>query len=48
VAQRAGVNRLLIGHFSSKYEKLDLFEQEAKEIFPKTELAMEGVTYRVI
>jgi ribonuclease Z len=47
VAQRAGVKRLLIGHFSSKYEKLDLFEQEAREVFPNTDLALEGVTYRV-
>jgi ribonuclease Z len=47
VAVKAGVQRLLIGHFSSKYEKLDAFEQEAREVFPKTELALEGVTYRV-
>jgi ribonuclease Z len=47
VAKRGGVGRLLIGHFSSKYEKLDAFEQEAREVFPKTELALEGVTYRV-
>ena len=47
VAQRAGVHRLLIGHFSSKYEKLDAFEIEARTIFPNTDLALEGVTYRV-
>lgn len=47
IAKKAEVNKLLIGHFSSKYEKLDCFEQEAKEIFPNTELALEGVTYRV-
>ena len=47
VAAKAGVQRLLIGHFSSKYEKLQAFEQEAREIFPNTDLALEGVTYRV-
>lgn len=47
IAKKANVGRLLLGHFSSKYEKLDLFEQEAKEIFPNTELALEGVTYKV-
>jgi ribonuclease Z len=47
VAQRAGVHRLIIGHFSSKYEKLDGFETEARAIFPNTDLALEGVTYRV-
>jgi len=47
IALKAGVERLLLGHFSSKYEKLDEFEKEAKEIFQNTELAIEGVTYRV-
>lgn len=47
IALQAGVKRLLIGHFSSKYEKLGAFEQEAREVFPNTDLALEGVTYRV-
>jgi ribonuclease Z len=47
IACSAEVHRLLIGHFSSKYEKLNAFEQEAREIFPNTDLAIEGVTYRV-
>lgn len=45
IAKSAKVGRLLIGHFSSKYDKLDLFEQEACEVFPNTSLALEGVTY---
>ncbi|HYE53272.1 MAG TPA: ribonuclease Z [Chitinophagaceae bacterium] len=47
IAKKASVGKLLLGHFSSKYEKLDAFEQEAKEVFPNCELALEGVTYRV-
>jgi ribonuclease Z len=47
IAQEANAGKLLLGHFSSKYEKLDAFLEEAKEIFPNTELALEGVTYRV-
>lgn len=47
IALRAGVQRLLIGHFSSKYESLDGFLTEAQEIFPNTFLAIEGVTFRV-
>jgi ribonuclease Z len=47
IAQKAGVQRLLIGHFSSKYEKLDEFRQEAQAVFADTELAIEGVTYRI-
>ena len=47
IALKAGVQRLLIGHFSSKYEKLQAFEQEAREIFPNSDLALEGVTYKI-
>lgn len=47
IAKMANVKKLLIGHFSSKYDKLDTFEQEAREIFPNTELALEGATYFV-
>jgi ribonuclease Z len=47
IAKAASAQRLLIGHFSSKYDKLDMFEQEAREVFPATDLALEGVTYFV-
>ncbi|MHA4843584.1 ribonuclease Z [Flavitalea antarctica] len=47
IAKKAKVRRLLIGHFSSKYDKLDIFQQEAREIFEDTDLAIEGVTFRV-
>jgi ribonuclease Z len=47
IAKKAGVKKLLIGHFSSKYDTLEEFEAEAREVFPNTELALEGVTYRV-
>lgn len=45
IAKKADVRQLLIGHFSSKYDRLDDFEKEAREIFPQTSLALEGVTY---
>ncbi len=47
IAKKAGVQKLLIGHFSSKYDTLDEFEQEAREVFPNTELALEGVAYTI-
>ncbi|MDI3322685.1 ribonuclease Z [Pinibacter soli] len=46
IALKANATQLLIGHFSSKYETLELFEKEAREVFPNTLLAIEGVTYR--
>lgn len=45
IAEKACVKKLLIGHFSSKYEDLDIFLQEAMEVFPNTELALEGVCF---
>jgi ribonuclease Z len=46
-ARKAMVNKLLIGHFSSKYNDLSPFLSEAKEIFAETELATEGSVYTV-
>ena len=47
IAKRAGVKKLLIGHFSSKYETLEAFLTEAAEVFENTELALEGACYQV-
>lgn len=47
IARRAMVQKLLIGHFSSKYSTLDLFQQEAREVFANTDLAIEGKVYEV-
>ncbi|MEO6221416.1 MAG: ribonuclease Z, partial [Ginsengibacter sp.] len=41
IAKKAGVKRLLIGHFSSMYETLDDFTAEACTVFENTELAIE-------
>ena len=45
IAKKAGVKRLLIGHFSSKYENLDEFLNETSAIFENTELAIQGCCY---
>lgn len=45
LAKKSQVKKLLIGHFSSKYENLNLFKEEACAIFPETELALEGCTF---
>lgn len=47
IAQIAGVKKLLIGHFSSKYDTLEGFESETREVFPNTDLALEGATYLI-
>ncbi len=47
VAALGNVKKLIIGHFSSKYEVLDDFLPEACHVFENTELALEGVCYRI-
>lgn len=47
LAESAEAKRLLIGHFSSKYENLDPLLEEARKVFPNTDLAIEGVTYLI-
>ena len=41
------IKKLLIGHFSSKYSTLEQFLVESREVFPNTELAIEGETYEM-
>ena len=43
VAKAAHAHRLLIGHFSSRYEDERLLLKEAQEVFPNTLLALEGL-----
>lgn len=45
IAKLAGVGRLILGHFSSKYEDLDVFREEASAEFPDVEVCREGATY---
>ena len=47
IAKNAAAKKLLIGHFSSRYELLDEFLSETMEIFENTEIAHEGTCYRV-
>jgi ribonuclease Z len=47
IAKSAQAQRLLIGHFSSKYETLDELLDEAKAVFDNTDLALEGITFRI-
>ena len=42
IASKAQVSKLLIGHFSSRYENLDLFINEVKQKFQNVELAFDG------
>jgi ribonuclease Z len=45
IAQQANAQKLLIGHFSSKYSDIAPFLNEATQVFANTQLATEGTTF---
>jgi len=47
IARRAEVKKLLIGHFSARYEDENVLLQEASAIFPDTQLAKETLCVSV-
>ena len=48
IAKEANVDKLIIGHFSSRYKELDVFLEESKAIFENTELAIEGKIFNIL
>lgn len=47
IARDAGIKKLLIGHFSARYEDENILLQEASAIFPDTQLAKETLCVSV-
>lgn len=47
IALTAGVKRLLLGHYSSRYDDEEQLQSEASEIFPVTECANEGMVIKI-
>jgi len=45
IAQEAAVEKLIIGHFSSRYKDSSVFEQEARELFSNTKAVNDGDTF---
>ncbi|MBT8306135.1 MAG: ribonuclease Z, partial [Maribacter sp.] len=42
IAKKAKVGMLILGHYSTRYKSLELFKEEANEIFPNVVLADDG------
>lgn len=47
IAKKAEVGKLLLGHFSARYQNLDSLLSEAQSIFLNSELATEGMKFNV-
>lgn len=47
IAELVQAKRLYIGHFSSRYVDAEVLAEEARQIFPATEKASEGLTFEI-
>lgn len=47
IAARAGVQQLLIGHYSARYKDLNPLLEESRTVFSNTKLALEGSWYPI-
>jgi len=45
IAKQAGAKRLILTHFSARYQNLKPFEQEARSVFPNTYVADDFITF---
>lgn len=45
IAKKAGVQTLILGHYSTRYNDLSLFKKEAQEVFKNVELAEDGKVF---
>jgi len=47
IAAKANVKQLILGHFSTRYDNIELFKEEAATIFPNVHLADDGKTFEL-
>lgn len=45
IAKQAQVGQLILGHYSTRYESIDKFKEEATTVFPNVLLADDGVSF---
>lgn len=45
IAREAGVQKLILGHYSTRYSNINLFREEAATIFPEVDLADDGKVF---
>ena len=45
IAKQANVGTLILGHYSTRYDDLNVFKTEAQEVFENVELADDGKTF---
>ncbi|AOZ98051.1 MULTISPECIES: ribonuclease Z [Flavobacterium] len=45
IAKKAQVKQLILGHYSTRYDNINLFKEEAETVFPAILLADDGVSF---
>ena len=45
IALKSNVKQLILGHYSTRYESIEMFKQEAETIFPEVLLADDGTSF---
>ena len=48
IAKEASVNKLILGHYSTRYPSIQLFKEEASQVFDQVELADDGKSFEFI
>ncbi|MEC3908677.1 ribonuclease Z [Tamlana sp. 2201CG12-4] len=46
IAKKANAGKLLLGHYSTRYDDLKLFKKEAQEVFEEVQLSEDGKTFK--
>lgn len=47
IADKAGVDRLIVGHFSTRYHDLQPLLEECRSVFPNSDLALDGSIFTI-
>ncbi|MDV7139296.1 ribonuclease Z [Maribacter sp. TH_r10] len=47
IALKAEVGTLILGHYSTRYKSIEMFKEEAMQIFPNVELAEDGKVFEL-
>ncbi|MEC5167257.1 ribonuclease Z [Flavobacterium sp. PL11] len=47
IALKANAKQLILGHYSTRYENISLFQEEAKTVFPESYLADDGKIFEL-
>ncbi|WP_136467949.1 ribonuclease Z [Flagellimonas onchidii] len=47
IAKKANVGKLVLGHYSTRYKSIELFKEEASQVFSEVELADDGKSFEI-